>query len=244
VIKVAASGGVVSTGDDIQIQQFSDEELEAIVKEAARNKMVVAAHCHGKAGIKAALNAGCRTIEHGSFLDDELIDLMLEKDAMLIATRGVSEYTISDPSSFDPEQYRQALEIKKHHKKAYHTAVKAGVRCAIGTDLGVSSLDKAYNHGMNGGEFKYALEAGMTPLQAIEAGTANAPDTLGPKAPKSGQLRQGYEADFIALSENPLDDITVLENPAKVLHVWKGGKMYKKDGNPISILNTSKTGSI
>ena len=87
---------------------------------------------------------------------------------------------------------------------------------------------------MNGHEFPLAVEAGMTPLQAIEAGTANGPDTLGPQAPLSGQLKEGYDADFIALSENPVKDIEVLAQPDKVTHVWKGGKCNKAPGKPVN----------
>lgn len=88
---------------------------------------------------------------------------------------------------------------------------------------------------MNGEEFGYAVEAGMTTLQAIEAGTANGPDTLGPQAPLSGQLKEGYDADFIALSEDPLEDITVLANPEKITHVWKGARCVKSPGKPVTI---------
>lgn len=88
---------------------------------------------------------------------------------------------------------------------------------------------------MNGIEFKHAVDAGMTPSEAIEAGTANAPDTLGPQAPKSGMLKEGYDADFIALASNPLDDITLLAKPEKITHVWKGGKLFKAPGKPVSL---------
>lgn len=115
--------------------------------------------------------------------------------------------------------------------------MKAGVRIALGTDIATSAIDKPWNrHGINGMEFKYAIEAGLSPLQAIEAGTANAPDTLGPKAPKSGQLKEGYDADFIALEVNPLDQIEVLGNAKNITHVWKGGKLFKENGQPINIL--------
>ena len=108
------------------------------------------------------------------------------------------------------------------------------MRCALGTDLGQSSERTKFNFGVNGQEFVYAVEAGMTALQAIEAGTANAPETLGPQAPLSGQLAIGYDADFIALSENPLEEIKTLADPEKVTHVWKGGKLYKSPGKPLS----------
>lgn len=237
LIKVAASGGVTSLGDDVSARQFNDEELRAIVSEAARNNMVVAAHCIPKIAIKAALEAGVRTIEHGIFLDQELVDLMFEKDAILIATRGTLEYALRDRDNWTDEQYKQLLEVKKNHEKAYGLAIKAGVRCAIGTDLGISNAEKGWSHGMNGVEFKYAVEAGMTPLQAIEAGTATAPETLGPKAPRTGQLREGYDADVIALAANPLENIEILGRPDQVIHVWKNGKMYKKHQRPINFLD-------
>lgn len=109
------------------------------------------------------------------------------------------------------------------------------MKCALGTDLGMSSVASKFNHGMNGREFGYAVEAGMSALEAIEAGTANAPDTLGPQAPLSGQLKEGFDADFIALSENPLHDIDVLAQPEKVTHVWKGGQLFKSPEKAVSV---------
>ena len=108
------------------------------------------------------------------------------------------------------------------------------MKCALGTDLGISSEVSEWNHGMNGRELGYAVEAGMTPLQAIEAATATGPLTLGPQAPRSGQLLEGYDADFIAVSESPLEDISVLADPQNVTHVWKGGKLFKAPRMPIS----------
>lgn len=113
--------------------------------------------------------------------------------------------------------------------------IKAGVRCALGTDLGISNSTAPLQHGMNGQEFALAVDAGMTPLQAIEAGTANGPDTLGPQAPKSGQLKEGFDADFIALGENPIKNISILGQPEKITHVWKGGKCFKAPGQPLSL---------
>ena len=236
VIKVCATGGVLSLLDSPNAPEFSPAELRAIVEEAARTDMIVAAHCHGKRGIMAALHAGVRTIEHGTYLDDEAISLMLEKGAMLIATRSIIEYGVNHPESMTEESYAKMLQTAEVHKKAYAKAVKAGVRVALGTDLGISSSTYQYNHGMNGGEFGHAVNAGLTPLEAIEAGTANAPETLGPRAPMTGQLKEGYDADFIALSENPLEDIWLLGKPEKVTHVWKGGKLYKEPGKVVNIL--------
>ena len=233
VIKVAASGGVSSLIDDPQMQQFSDEELRAIVEEAARSDRIVAAHCHGNKGIKAALRAGCCTIEHGSYLDQESIDMMLNNNAMLIPTRSILEFGIQHPEAYTKDIYAKLVKTSDAHRKSYEMAVAAGVRIALGTDLGVSSPKVRFNHGMNGGEFRYAVNAGMTPLAAIEAGTANGPDTLGPQAPKSGQLKPGHDSDFIALSEDPLADITVLGSPEKVTHVWKAGRLQKSPTNPL-----------
>ena len=238
VIKVAASGGFSSDGDDVMTQEFNDEELKAIVDEATKNRIVVAAHCHGKAGIMAALKAGCRTIEHGTYLDEEAVKLMREKDAMLVATRSAVEWASSHPDMWTPEKAKQMLHVRERHKQSYRMAIKAGIRIALGTDLGLDTFSTPWNHGMNGREFTCAVEAGMTPLQAIEAGTARAPETLGPKAPKSGWLKEGYDADFIALAENPLEDIGVLSDTKKVLDVWKGGKKIKADGRLIDFLES------
>ena len=228
LIKVLASGGVLSRDDDPKLQQFSDEELRIIVEEAGRMNRIVAAHVHGKPGIMAAIRAGCRTLEHGSYLDDEAIAYMKEKDVMLVATRTIVAVLRENLHLIPSEKSRRKLiETEKVQKAAYARAVKAGVKCALGTDLGVSTPGNPLAHGTNAGEFAYAVEAGMTPLQAIEAGTANAPDTLGPMAPKSGQIREGYDADVIALSKNPLEDIAVLKDPRNVTHVWKAGTLSK-----------------
>ncbi|PYH97526.1 hypothetical protein BO71DRAFT_438783 [Aspergillus ellipticus CBS 707.79] len=227
VIKVCASGGVVSAIDDPQHQEFSFEELKAIVDEAARAKRVVAAHCHGKAGIMNALRAGCRTIEHGSFLDEEAIELMIEKGAMLVATRSVIESGLAMRDLFSPSSYQKLLEVADAHKSAYQLAVKRGVSIALGTDQFISSDNPAMGYGRNGKELVYAVAAGMTPLAAIEAATANGPLTLGEQAPRSGQLKEGFDADIIALVSNPLENITVVSDAKNVTHVWRAGKSIK-----------------
>ncbi|CRG90925.1 hypothetical protein PISL3812_07971 [Talaromyces islandicus] len=221
LIKVCATGGVGSELDDPQDAQFSPEELKAIVEEAARTKRIVAAHCHGKEGIMNALHAGVRTIEHGSYLDEEAIALMKEKDAILIATRLIVEEGIKNPAEWPPISYQKLLKIRAQNKKSYALAVQHGVKIALGTD---------WNAGEHGKELEYAVEAGLTPLEAIEACTATSPETLGPHfAPLSGQLKEGYDADVIAVSNNPLDDVKILGDPKNVTHVWKGGKLYKEE---------------
>lgn len=185
----------------------------------------------------AALHAGVKTIEHGSYLDDEAIQLMLKKDAMLIATRSIIDFNLKNSQFLDENQLRKLREVSDSHKKAYAAAVKAGVKIALGTDLGVSSAKVPFRHGQSGGEFKFAVEAGMTELEAIEAGTANAVLTLGPRAPLSGQLKKGYDADIIVVSENPLEDIEILADPDKITHIWKGGKLQKSPGKPVGFFN-------
>ena len=113
--------------------------------------------------------------------------------------------------------------------------IKAGVSCALGTDLGYSNEKLGFTHGTNGHEFPLAVDAGMTPLQAIQAGTANGPNTLGPQAPLSGQLKEGYDADFIALNEDPIKNIDLLAQPDNITHVWKGSTCFKSPGKPVAV---------
>ncbi|KAK8216862.1 hypothetical protein M8818_001825 [Zalaria obscura] len=236
VIKICGSGGVGSERDDPIDQQFSDEEIAAMVAEAARARRVVGAHCHGKPGIMASLKAGVRTIEHGSYIDDEAADLMLEKDAVLVATRLIVEDGLKlGEGMFTPIGYQKLLVTAKAQWKAYQLAIKRGVKIAIGTDTGVS-IPGGISQGRNGLELGYAVKAGMTPLKAIESCCANGPLTLGPMAPLSGQLKEGYDADFIALSKSPLDDIDVLAHAQNVTHVWRAGKCYKSPGHPVSCI--------
>lgn len=234
LIKVCASGGCTSQLDDPEHQQFSDGELQAMVEEAARSDRIVAAHCHGKAGIIAALRAGCKTIEHGTYMDEECVRLMREKGAMLIATRTFFEAGLKVRELWSPESYAKLERAAATHKEAYTMAVRSGVKIALGTDLGLggvvgdSPAGKVFSHGSNGKELVYAVEAGMSPLEAIEAATANAAESLGPKmAPKSGQVKVGWDADLIAVEGDPLVDIGVLAEAENVSYVWRAGKLQK-----------------
>ena len=223
VIKVCASGGVMSEVDHPIHQQFSHEELVAIVEEAARAERVVAAHCHGKPGIMAALAAGAKTIEHGSYLDEEAADAMIEADAILVPTRFVVDQLLGQADRLPRYAYEKGLMVAEAQANAMKLAIAKGVTIAMGTDIFVSGD----MYGQNGYEIKLLQDAGMTALEAIEAATANGPLTLGPQAPQSGQLVEGYDADVIALDFDPLTDASGWGDPDRVTHVWKSGTQVK-----------------
>ena len=204
-------------------QQFSDEELRAIVEEAGRAERYVAAHCHGKPGIMAALRAGVQTIEHGSFLDEEAADLMVETGAIFVPTRFVVDQLLHMEDVLPRYAYEKGVLVADAQLAAMKLAVAKGVKIAMGTDIFVSGE----MYGRNGYEIKLLQDAGMTALEAIEAATANGPETIGPQAPRSGQLRDGYDADVIALDFNPLEDASGWGDPDRVTHVWKAGDAVK-----------------
>jgi len=232
VIKICASGGVASEVDHPIHQEFSREELHAIVEEATRAERIVAAHCHGKPGIMAALEAGCATIEHGTYLDEEAADLFLEKKAILVPTRFIIDRLAKSAAAMGSPDYilRKIVPVVGRHEEALRLAIRKGVRIAAGTDIITSGVTGYADWGQNGFELTNLQEAGMSPLQAIEAATATAPRTLGPQAPKSGQLKEGYDADILVLAKNPVQDLKVLTNPDHVRRIWKSGKLVKDLG--------------
>ncbi len=223
VIKVCASGGVASELDHPIHQQFSDEELRAIVEEAGRAERAVAAHCHGKPGIMAALRAGVKTIEHGSYLDEEAAEAMKESDAVLVPTRFIIHDLLGMEAVLPPYVYRKAVAIADRHELAMKIAVSAGVTIATGSDIFLSGPQ----YGQNSREVRHLIEAGLTPVEAVEAATANGPLTLGPQAPQSGWLHEGYDADVIALDGDPLTDLDMWGDATRVTHVWKAGELVK-----------------
>ncbi len=224
VIKIHASGGVMSELDDPQLPQFSKAELEAIVDEATRMERLVGAHCHGKRGIMAALDAGVKTIEHGTFLDEESAEAMVESEAILVPTRWILEYLMSEGEKNGMPEYARIKgeAVSRVHADSLAIAVDKGVKIALGTDIWATGL-----WGRNAEELAYMVEAGLSPLQAIETATANGPDTLGPQAPQSGQLLEGYDADVICVNGDPSTDVTVLAKPDNVTHVFRGGTLFK-----------------
>jgi len=227
VIKVCASGGVLSEVDHPVHQQFTVAELRTIVEIAGMADRVVAAHCHGKPGIMAALRAGVRTIEHGTYLDEECCDAMRETGAILVPTRTIVADILANKESVPPYALAKLEAMGTLHGEAAARAYESGVTIAMGTDIGVSRAGAPTSWGTNGAELVHLVKLGMTPLEAIEAATATGPATLGPQAPLSGQLRAGYDADVITLSGDPLTDISVLATPSRITGVWTGGRQVK-----------------
>jgi imidazolonepropionase-like amidohydrolase len=222
-IKFCASGGVTSRDDDVQRAQFSDEEMVTIMTEAARQGRSVAAHAHAKPGIIAAIKAGVKTIEHGSFADQECVDLMKEKNVIFVPTRFVVEALIeSGGKGLTRESWEKAKLCAKSHLSAYKAALAAGVTIAFGTDT-----SPGFNMAI---EIELAVKSGMSNLEAIKAATANGPLTVGEMAPKTGQLKEGYEADLIGVLENPVENVKVLQKKGNIGWVWKGGRIFKGPG--------------
>src|ERR1041385_3208551 len=195
-----------------------------------RRFRVVAAHCQGKPGIMAALRAGAKTIEHGSYLDEESADLMAKQGAILVPTRFIVEQLLGMRGSLPDYAFQKMSAIAERHMEAMRIAIRRGVQIAAGTDIFISGTAM---WGRNGLEAANLVKAGMTPLQAIEAATANGPATLGPQAPQSGLLKEGYDADVIALDGDPLDDISILGDSRRVVGVWKLGRPVKAQSQSV-----------
>ncbi|MHA2097491.1 MAG: metal-dependent hydrolase family protein [Candidatus Kariarchaeaceae archaeon] len=209
-IKIAASGGIMSeTG--LQVPQYTLEEQKAVVEEAARSELSVSAHCYGREAIKTAIEAGVKTIEHGTYLDEDLMDLMIEREVILVPTVTPFKKFADD-------------DFVKFHMNMLKMAIKRGVTIAMGTDIiFTGDHSPTYKCGQNLRELEYFVDAGMTPMQAIVCGTRNGPPTLGKRAPQSGILREGYDADIILLNKNPLDNIKSLYDRENIQNVIKQG---------------------
>jgi imidazolonepropionase-like amidohydrolase len=226
VIKICASGGVLSEVDHPIHQQFTLSELQAIVEVAGLAERVVAAHCHGKPGMMAALEAGVRTIEHGTYLDEEVCAAMKETGAILVPTRTIIEELLASGAAPDWAMAKLRA-MADTHAASMALAHEQGVTIAAGTDIALSGRELPNSWGRNGRELPLLVRAGLSPLQAIEAATATGPLTLGPQAPLSGQLVAGFAADVITLDADPVADIKVLADPDHVTGVWKAGQSMK-----------------
>ena len=220
LIKITASGGVLSLEKDGLGAQFSDEELRAIVETAKDYGMPVAAHAHGAEAIKRAIRAGVTSIEHGTFMDDEAIALFKKYGTWYVPTiiAGKSVADSAKKPGYFPEVIRgKALAVGPVIQGTFAKAYKAGVKIAFGTDAGV------YAHGKNWMEFVYMTEAGMPPLEAIRCATVNASELIG-VSDKIGTIEVGKFADIVAVEGDPVQDIRVME---QVRFVMKDGVIYK-----------------
>ena len=221
LIKVCATGGVLSLGDNPQHSQYTLEEMKAIVADAHRLGRKVAAHAHGAEGIRWAAEAGVDSVEHGSYIDDAAIATMKEHGTYLVPTLYLGDWMIDNAglTHLPPPLLAKAKEVIPAARKNIAHAFASGVKVAFGTDAAV------YPHGLNAHEFAVMVKLGLTPLQAIQAATVNAADLLGWTG-KVGTLEPGAWADIVAVDGDPLKDVTTLE---RVKFVMKGGEVVKNE---------------
>ena len=221
VIKITATGGVLSLASNGQNAQFTEDELEAIVSTATDYGMHVAAHAHGVDGMLRAVNAGVKTIEHGTYMNDEIIQAMRDNDTWYIPTVSAGQF-VAEKAKIDgyfPEVVRgKAAAIGPQILQTFSKAYEAGVQIAFGTDTGVSS------HGDNAQEFVYMVEGGMSPSDALRSATVMAADVLDQEQ-QLGQIAAGFHADIVAVPGNPLDNIALMR---QVEFVMKGGQIYSQ----------------
>lgn len=221
LIKMIATAGVLSEEASVGAPQFSQEEMNALVAEAKAYGKKVAAHAHGTEGIKRAIRAGVASIEHGSLLDDEAIQMMKEHGTYLVADIYNDDYILAEFARLGyPEKVlEKERSIGRLQRESFQRAVKAGVKVAYGTDAGV------YPHGWNGKQFVHMVRWGLTPMQAIQSATTSAADLLDWKD-RVGAIDAGKFADIIAVTGDPLSDISILEH---VGFVMKGGEVFKDE---------------
>jgi imidazolonepropionase-like amidohydrolase len=220
VIKICATGGVLSKGDDPRASQYTLEEMKAIVADAHRLGRRVAAHAHGAQGIAWAAEAGVDSIEHGSYIDDNAIKVMKEHGTYLVPTQYLADWMKENAQRIGlPAMYAEKMKTTTAvSRQNVGKAIQSGVKIAFGTDAAV------YPHGLNAHEFAVYVKLGMTPLQAIQTATVNAADLLG-WSDRIGSVEEGKFADIVAVNGDPTKDVTLLENP---IFVMKSGAVYKR----------------
>ncbi|MFS4466866.1 amidohydrolase family protein [Maribacter sp. 2210JD10-5] len=221
VIKITATGGVLSVAKNGSNSQFTTQEIEAVVSTAKDYGMLTAAHAHGDEGMQRAVKAGIKTIEHGTFMSEQTMDLMKQYKSYMVPTISAGKYVAEKAKikGFYPEIIvPKALEVGPQLQGTFQKAYKRGVPIAFGTDAGV------FPHGENGKEFGYMVEAGMPAIEAIQSATLTNADLLN-VSEELGQLKEGFLADIIAVEDNPLQNIKTLE---KVVFVMKDGLVYKE----------------
>ncbi|MGB3143592.1 MAG: amidohydrolase family protein [Maribacter sp.] len=221
VIKITATGGVLSVAKNGQNPQFTFEEIKAIVETANDYGMLTAAHAHGDEGMQRAVKAGIKTIEHGTMMSDETMDLMIEKNTYMVPTISAGQEAArlaKIPGYLPPVVAKKALEIGPLLNATFARAYKKGVPIAFGTDSGVSL------HGDNAKEFGYMHAAGMPIIETLRSATMTNAQLLGMEN-ELGQLKEGFIADIVAVGDNPLDNVNALED---VSFVMKEGVVYKQ----------------
>lgn len=224
LIKLCASGGVLSKGDQPGTPQYTPEEMKAIADEAHRLGRKVAAHAHGTQSIHEAILAGADSIEHASLIDDEGVRLAKEHGVFLVMDIYNDDFILQQGLKVGmlPESIEKEKQIGRLQRENFQRAVQGGARMAFGTDGGV------YPHGDNAKQFAYMVQYGMTPMQAIQAATANAAELMGWRD-RVGSIEPGKYADLVAVAGDPLADIRALE---KVGFVMKGGEVVKNTLRP------------
>lgn len=222
VIKITATGGVLSVAKSGQNPQFTIEEIKAITETAKDYNMLTAAHAHGDEGMRRAILGGIKTIEHGTLMSEETMDLMVKHNTFLVPTitagKEVTE-NAKKPGYFPDVVAKKASEIGPKIQATFQLAYKKGVPIAFGTDAAV------FPHGENAREFVYMVEAGMPVVEAIKSATITNAELLG-MGDNLGQLKAGFLADIVAVDENPEDDVNTLRN---VVFVMKEGKIFKSE---------------
>ena len=218
LIKFTATGGVMSKNTDVNARQFTYDEMKAIVDEAHSHGMKVAAHAHGLEGIKTAIRAGVDSIEHASYIDRETIMLAIKNGTYLSMDIYVSDYILGEgvKTGILEESLEKERKVGKQQRESFKLAQSLGAKMAFGTDAGI------YDHGDNANQFKYMVEWGMSPLEAIQSATINTTTLIGLK--NIGEIKESFEADIIGVKGNPLDNIEILQN---VVFVMNNGQIVK-----------------
>jgi imidazolonepropionase-like amidohydrolase len=240
-IKVHTSGGVMSPNDEPGATGFSPDEIAAIVYEARAAGKTVMAHAQANQGIKNAVYGGIDSIEHGIYLDEEVVDAMIQRGTYLVATLVAPLWVVrraeGDPSSVPPYALRKAREVMADHQASFKMAVEKGVKIAMGTDTGVGP------HGTNAEELERMCEAGMSPMQVIVATTRTAAECCR-IGHLTGTLEVGKRADVLGVDGDPLADLKVLQQKERLALIMRDGQAFRSPSQSGSALSTARAASL